>query len=160
MRTFSKISPKLWRSPRFRSLESGDARLFYLFCLTCEHQSSAGCFRLPDAYAASDLGWPEDRLSDARSALVKAELLVHDASTDEYFVPRWFKHNPAKNPEHKQGVERLISELESDLVREVAEAEYQNSQGSPLAPEPNPIDTPKGNGSHLANTPYMAGRRV
>ena len=68
MRTFSKISPKLWRSPRFRSLESGDERLLYLYVLTCEHQSSAGCFRLPDAYAASDLGWTEERLSDAREA--------------------------------------------------------------------------------------------
>ena len=76
MRDYSKVSPKLWRSPRFRSLESGDARLFYLFFLTCEHQSSAGCFRLPVAYAASDLGWTEERFQMARSALVEAELLV------------------------------------------------------------------------------------
>ena len=110
------------------------------------------------AYAASDLGWTEGRLSDARTALVNAELLVHDSSTDEYFVPRWFKHNPAKNPKHKQGVERLISELDSDHVREAAEVEYQDSQGGPLSPEAHPFDMQNG-GGHLTNTPFFNGRR-
>ena len=72
MRDYSKVSPKLWRSPRYRSLESGDARLLYLYFLTCEHQSSAGCFRLPVAYAASDLGWTENRFTDARAALASS----------------------------------------------------------------------------------------
>ena len=57
-----------------------------------------------------DRGTPIGR---ARS-LKEAELLVHDEGTDEYFVPRWFKHNPACNAKHKQGIERLISELDSD----------------------------------------------
>ena len=160
MRTFSKISPKLWRSPRFRSLESGDARLLYLYVLTCEHQSSAGCFRLPGAYAASDLGWTEGRLSEAREALTKAALLVHDAGTDEYFVPRWFKHNPACNAKHKQGIERLISELDSDHVREAAESEYADSLGGPLSAEAHPFDKPNGMGAHLTNTSFFNGRRA
>jgi hypothetical protein len=160
MRDYSKVSPKLWRSPRYRGLESGDARLLYLFFLTCEHQSSAGCFRLPVAYAASDLGWAEERYGSARAALVEAELLVFDAGTDEYFVPRWFKHNPGTNAKHRKGIERLISELDSDHVREAAEAEYTDSQGAPLATEPHPFDFPNGHGSRLTNTPYIAGRRV
>jgi hypothetical protein len=124
MRDFSKVSPKLWRSGRFRDL-SDDARLLYLFLLTCEHQTSAGCCRIPGAYATADLGakWTAERLHAARDHLSKAELIVHDDNTDEYFVCRWFKHNPPTNQKHLQGVRRMISELDSEAVREVAAAD-------------------------------------
>jgi hypothetical protein len=154
MRDFSKVSPKVWRSPRFRSLQV-QQKLFYVYVLTCEHQSSAGCFRLPDAYALADLGWSQEDLDASRAALVVAGLLVHDAETDEYFVTRWFKHNPGTNAKHKQGIERLISELDSDHVREAAEAEYADRH-----PPPGPLDpVPNGNGNHLTNSAYMQGRR-
>jgi hypothetical protein len=159
MRDYSKISPKVWRSPRFQGLGAERAKLFYLYVLTCQHQSSAGCFRLPDAYASADLDWNQEELAGARTALVGAGLLVHDSETDEYFVPRWFKHNPGTNPKHRTGIERLISELDSDRVREAAEAEYLESRGGPLGSEPHPFDRPNGNGGHLANTPYLTGRR-
>jgi hypothetical protein len=156
-RDFSKVSPKVWRSPRFRGLQV-EQKLFYVYVLTCEHQSSAGCFRLPDAYAAADLGWNEQELEKARAALITAELLVHDPATEEYFVPRWFKHNPGTNPKHRSGIVRIISELDSDHVREAAEAEY-----AATVPEPNPLDSgsvlPIGNASRLANSSYMRGRQ-
>ena len=159
MRDFSKVSPKVWRSPRFRAMQDERAKLLYLYVLTCEHQSSAGCFRLPDAYAAADLGWSDGHLEEARGALIAAGLLVHDPDSEEYFVPRWFKHNPGTNPKHRAGITRLISELDSDHVREAAEAEY-----SATVPEPNPLDsppTPLRLGSHgrLADTVYMRGNR-
>lgn len=159
MRDYSKISPKVWRSARFRSLTTEQAKNFYLFALSCDHQSSAGCFRLPDAYAAADLNWSQEQLEAARAMVIAAELIVHDPATEEYFVLRWFKHNPAHNPKHRKGVERIISELDSDIVREIAEAEYQES--CPV----NPLDTPLSpswparNGSHLANSQYLRGDR-
>lgn len=122
MREYSKVSPKLWRSKRFRLLATDDARMFYLYLLTCEHQTSAGCFRLPDAYAASDLGWDTERMEGARAPLV-TDMIGHDAETDEYFVRRWFNHNPPTNQKHLKGVQRIISELDSDHVREIAEEE-------------------------------------
>ncbi|UVK39920.1 hypothetical protein LHFGNBLO_001335 [Mesorhizobium sp. AR10] len=126
MRDYSKISPKVWRSPRFRS-QSDDSRLLYVYLLTCEHQSSAGCFRLPDAYAAENLNWPVERVLAARAPLVACELVAHDPKKFEYFILRWFRHNPTTNPKHLQGVMRLISELDSDPIREVAEAELEES---------------------------------
>jgi hypothetical protein len=154
MRDFSKVSPKVWRSPRFRGLQSEGARLFYLYVLTCEHQSSAGCFRLPDAYAAADLSWSPERLEEYRAALVGAGLLVHDPETEEYFVTRWFKHNPGTNAKHRAGIARLISELDSDVVREAAEAEYEAT-----VPPPNPLDLPYSNGKRLTDSSYLRGQR-
>lgn len=157
MRDFSKVSPKLWRSPRFRSLDSDDAKLLYVFLLSCEHQTSAGCFRLPDAYAASDLAWDAERLHTARVQLIEVGLVVHDSGTDEYFVPRWFWHNPITNPKHMKGAERLISELDSDHVREAAEVELSEHQ-----PSKNPLDPPMEplpNNSRLLNSGYFNGTR-
>lgn len=156
-RDFSKVSPKVWRSPRFRGLQSDQAKLFYLYVLTCEHQSSAGCFRLPDAYAAADLSWPRDILETARAHLIETQLLVHDPETEEYFVPRWFKHNPSTNPKHRKGIERQISDLDSEHVRRVAEAEFIES-----VPEQSPLEVrPYPNGltaSRLTNSSYLRGQ--
>ncbi len=158
MRDFSKVSPKVWRSRRFRDLPADDARMFYLFLLTCEHMSSAGCFRLPDAYAASDLGWQTDRIGGARAPLVPAELIVHDPETDEYFIRRWFRHNPTTNQKHLQGVRRLISELDSDHVREAAEEELEeHAPSTPVAANEDPFG-PR-TSDRLLNTALMAGRR-
>src|SRR5690606_25853760 len=141
-----------------RGLQNEQAKLFYLYLLTCEHQSSAGCFRLPDAYAAADLAWSEIDLAAAREAGAEAGLIVHDRQTEEYFVPRWFKHNPGTNPKHRKGIERLISDLDSDHVREAAEAEFMES-----VPTENPLDTPMhSNGlasNRLATTAFMRGAR-
>jgi hypothetical protein len=124
-REFSKISPKVWRSKRFRALPSDDARMFLVFAMTCEHQTSAGCFRMPDAYGAADLAWPIERMKTARSEVIDAGLLAFDKATDEYFVPGWFAHNKPMNASHQKAIIRYISDLESDAVREVAEAELQ-----------------------------------
>lgn len=154
MRVYSRISPKVWRSPRFRGLPTDRAKAFYLYTLSCEHQSSAGCFRLPDAYAAADLAWTESELDEARSTVIAADLLIHDPATEEYFVPRWFKHNPSCNTKHRKGIERLISEMDSDIVREAAEMEFAES--IPVESE-NPLDTPMLGGGRLTNTRYFNG---
>lgn len=133
MRDYSKVSPKLWRSRRFSQLPD-DARMFYMFLLTCEHQTSAGCLRLPEAYAAADLNWQPERLGGARAPLIP-EMIAYDGATDEYFILRWFRHNPPTNSKHLKGVKRLISEVDSDTVREVAEAELTDQQAVPEGAE-------------------------
>ncbi|MER9755410.1 hypothetical protein NKJ46_18470 [Mesorhizobium sp. M0166] len=158
MRDYSKISPKVWRSPRFRS-QTDDSRLLYIYLLTCEHQSSAGCFRLPDAYAAENLNWPIERVQAARTPLVVCELVAHDPETFEYFIPRWFRHNQTTNPKHLQGVMRLISELDSDPIREAAEAELEESLESKAQTSPNVVSVREklpGN-DRLTGSNYLSG---
>ncbi|MER9200476.1 hypothetical protein NKH74_14815 [Mesorhizobium sp. M0933] len=149
-REFSKISPKVWRSKRFRALRSDDARFLLLFLLTSEHQTSAGCFRMPDAYAAADLGWQTDRMQAARQQLVEGGLLAFDSVTDEYFVTGWFGHNKPMNSSHQKSIVRVVAEMESDVVREIAEAELQ-----PVL-IPSTVETL--NSSRLGNSSYMTRR--
>lgn len=128
-REFSKVSPAIWRSRRFRNLES-DARLVHLYLIACDHQSSAGCFRLPNAYAASDLSWDLQRYRAALAEVVTAGLIAHDEVTEEVFVKGWFRFSPPMNEKHSLGTERLISNIESDTLRAIVEAEFDEANRS------------------------------
>lgn len=131
-RDFTKVSPHVWQSSRFRRLES-DAQLLYLYLLTCDHQNSAGCFRLPDLYACSDLGWEAERFKSARSALVDGDMISYDGESFEIFVHRWFKHSPPMNEKHSEGTQRLISDVESDEIRNRVEEEFLEADALRIA---------------------------
>lgn len=153
-REFSKISPAIWRSERFTSLDT-DAKVLHLYLMSCEHQNSAGCFRLPDGYACSDLGWNVDEYRPCRDRLVKAGLISFDPDTVEIYVHRWFKHNPPMNDKHAIGARRVIDGIESDAIRDLVDAEFQIAEDFRLA------KAKKSDGSmlnaHLLTTTRMRG---
>ncbi|MBB3288758.1 MULTISPECIES: hypothetical protein [unclassified Rhizobium] len=150
MRDYTKVSPLIWRDKRFRSLASSDARLAMLYFVTCEHQNSTGCYRLPDAYAAVDLGWELDRFIKAREAVVSAGLILTDADSSEIFVVGWYETNTPTNDKHAIGTSRLIAKIESDQLREAAEEEFLASEQKRLTSKPSP-------GSNLLGTGFMNG---
>lgn len=125
-RDFSKVVPSIWRSRRFLALET-DAKLVMLYTLTCDHQNSAGCYRLPAAYGGADLCWLVDRFSLALQQLSSAGLIVHDPATDEIYITNWFVHSPPTNIDHFEGVKRIICRLDSDAVQEAAEQELDTA---------------------------------
>lgn len=127
-REFSKVAPAVWRSSRFAGLGGDAPQLLYLYFLTCEHQNSAGCFRLPDGYACADLGWPLEKYREARERLSAADLVTFDPGTDEIYVPRWLKHNPPMNDSHSKGTRRVIERIESDMIRETVEADFMAAE--------------------------------
>lgn len=133
---FTKVTSSLWRSTRFNGL-SDDGKLAFLFFLTCEHNCSAGAYALPDGYALSDLNWSADRYGKARAELVAAEAIAFDPNTSEYFIPGWFRHCPPMNKSHEQGILRMLSEIESPQIAEMAQSEFD-------AAYPIHRDPPKG----------------
>lgn len=122
MRDFSKISPAVWQSLRFNNLPSDGERLLYLYLLTSSHQTSAGCYQLPDGYACSDLKWQLERYQAARQVLVDADLIRFDPENGVVMITRWFKHNPPMNEKHSIGIERMLKRLPSDKIRDAAQA--------------------------------------
>ncbi|HEV2898017.1 MAG TPA: hypothetical protein VGX71_09330 [Pseudaminobacter sp.] len=157
-REFSKVSPAVWRSGRFARLECSTAQVLYLYFLSCEHQNSAGCFRLPDGYACSDLGWLPPKYTESRAKLVSVELVSFDPATAEIYVDRWFKHNPPMNDKHALGTRRIIEAIESDVIREKVETEFQAADEA-RALKGNPLDAPFNHGG-IANSRLVRGRRV
>ncbi|MBX9465563.1 MAG: hypothetical protein KL840_21780 [Aquamicrobium sp.] len=120
-REFSKVSPAVWRSGRFRRLSGQMSKQVYLYFITNSHVNSAGCYPLPDLYACADLDCEAEVYTAARDELLAGELIDHDPDTAEILIERWFRHNPPMNPNHYKGTSKLVSEVESDRLREKAE---------------------------------------
>jgi hypothetical protein len=57
---------------------SDDERICALYLLTCGHRKTEGLFRVPDLYAAHDLGWTMDRLRSALQLLADRGWLMRD----------------------------------------------------------------------------------
>lgn len=127
MRDFSKVSPQIWDSERFRTLADDSARLAYLYLLSNGHQNSVGCYRLPSAYACADLGWEPPKYAKVLEALIAAELIGVDGQTHEILILRWFKHNPPTNAKHAQGAFRLVDKIQSPPLRDQATTELQTA---------------------------------
>ncbi len=136
---FSKVSPAVWRSRRFTTLSSTEAKLLYLYFVTSEHQSSIGAYSIPTGYALADLGWPASAYEAARAELQKAELIVFDDDTETVYVLRWFKHSPPMNMKHLQGCQRLIGELDSEMIQEKVQADLDSVEANrnPIPDAPN-----------------------
>lgn len=58
------------------------------------------------------------------------------------FVLNWFKHSPPQNEKHAQGCQRMIDELESALVADTVQQEFDEANNDRIANR-NPIDDPK-----------------
>jgi hypothetical protein len=63
MRDYGKVFVSFWSSEDIRGF-SEDGRALALYLMTCPHGNMLGCFRLPDAYAADDLQWSFERVSN------------------------------------------------------------------------------------------------
>ncbi|MDW9902035.1 hypothetical protein GOA77_09165 [Sinorhizobium meliloti] len=155
MRDYSKVSPLIWRDKRFNSLASSDAKLAMLYFATSEHQNSAGCYRLPDGYAAADLGWDVDRYQAARGAVVSSGLILFDEATSELFLVDWFESNPITNGKHAKGTQSLIVRIDSDTIREAAEDAFLASRERFEAGK----EEQSSNLTRLTDTRFMNGRR-
>ena len=125
---FSKVSPAVWWSKRFRALPTSDAKLLYFYFLSGERQNSAGCFQARDGHVLADMNWTAEVYEAGRQALVDADLIAFDEATETVYVRRWFKHCPPMNDKHALGTRRLIEELDSDEIREMVEADFEEAE--------------------------------
>lgn len=119
MRKFTKVSPALWNSPRFKGLASAEARLAYMYLLTCSHQNITGCFWLPDGYACNDLRWDVEQYKTARDELQLAGLILFNQDEEFVWIERWFQHNPPMNNAHLIGVQNEIENIPCERLKEV-----------------------------------------
>ena len=143
-RQFSKVSPAVWGSKRFVTLPTTEAKLLYLYFLSNEHNNSAGAYRVREGYALADLGWQREVYRQCVANLVEAELVAYDDEAEEVYVLRWFKHNPPQNEKHAQGCKRIIFELDSQRIAELAMLDFEDVEGrrNPLAtPQQTPVSS-------------------
>ncbi|MEP9387160.1 hypothetical protein [Mesorhizobium sp. KR9-304] len=162
-REWSKLSPEVWRSPRFLSLPEVGAALLWHYYVAGPHANSSGCSCIPDGYAVADFssfGWTAKDLGQNRKLLIDAGLISFDPVTSEVYVDRWFLHNPPTNPSHAKGAAKLIGKIASDTLREKAEAEFAATDfGAKLLQIAKAANDPLASspGDRLTNSAFMNG---
>ncbi|MCJ8053877.1 hypothetical protein GB928_018635 [Shinella curvata] len=134
---FSMVSRTIWRSERFRALESHRAQLLFFYYLTCEHQNALGCFRLPDGYAISDLGWTLQEYQVSKAECIGVGLIDCDDETQEILVVKWLENNPPQNQKHLQGLIKANLAIESDDFRNRL-ADVLCAMAGQVQPSPEP----------------------
>lgn len=117
MRDFSKVSPTVWRSQKFRRLTDIHERLIYLYLLTCPHGNSAGCFDLLPGYAAADLGMVEEQYLNRLDTVSKAGLIQFDRAENTVLITGWWKFNAPANVKHAQGILSQLSQASSHQLK-------------------------------------------
>lgn len=96
MRSYGIVRTRFWPWAKEKGI-SPAARELALYCLTCEHTNGTGCFRLPVAYIAEDLGTVPATVRDTLSELARAGFLQHDDATGYVWLPGFLDHNPIAN---------------------------------------------------------------
>lgn len=121
-RDYSKVSPSVWQQDGFWQLPTDADRFLFLYLLTNSHQNSAGCYALPDGYAATDLHWTPAQYRAGLGELIKVGLVDFDADRSEIQIVGWFDSNPPMNAKHFTGTKRLIDAINSPRLRDAAHA--------------------------------------
>lgn len=104
---YAKVEETFWHDSLVRSLtETGRVLFFYL--ITCPHRNRLGCYVMDPMYAAADLQWAPERVSDGLVELQRRERIDWDPEHRVVFVRRHAKHNTLENP---QVVKGAISDL-------------------------------------------------
>lgn len=117
MRDFSKVSPSVWRSKKFRSLRTMEARYFYLYLLTCPHANSAGCFDIHPLYACADMGLSDIQFRDCIDSLCEAHLIEWDEAENTVLIGNWIEFNAPANPKHALGILSQLQQASSETLR-------------------------------------------
>lgn len=117
MREFSKVSPTVWRSKKFRALPDMECRHVYLYLLTCPHANSAGCFDIHPLYAAADLGLTEERFRYCIETLSNTCLVEWDGDENTVLIGNWVEFNGPQNPKHALGILSQLAQVSSDSLR-------------------------------------------
>lgn len=123
---YSRISRRMWRDEKFRSLTGPkpNARDLWIFLLTGPHCTSIpGLFVLGEASMAEELDWPLPGTRVALEELEKAGMVQVDRKTRLVWIPKAILHNKPSNQNMVTGWRLPWAELpDCQLKREAKDA--------------------------------------
>ncbi|MCP5086470.1 MAG: hypothetical protein GY952_06680 [Rhodobacteraceae bacterium] len=118
-RDFSKVSCRLFRSRKFRALQSNFERLVYVYLLVSPEGNAGGCFEQPAHVAIAELGCDEDAYLEAIDSLSEG-LIAYDEATETVFIHNWFTFNEPTNTKHAAGAVTQIAKVPCRRLKIVA----------------------------------------
>lgn len=106
-RQYFKVGPSFWTDHAWND----DERLVALYLLTCPHRTTEGLFRLPLAYAVTDLGWTERRFDKAFACLVADGFVEYDNDASVCWIVNALKWQAPGNPNQAKAAVRALQQL-------------------------------------------------
>jgi len=109
------------------NLLSDDAKMLWLYILTCPHGNLLGFFVLKPGYVCEDLKWLPERFSKPFKELLTVPLsnsqekglISFDQKTNLLLIKNYLEHNPLANPNQIKAALNKLEELPfSPLFRE------------------------------------------
>lgn len=110
MRDYGKVYTAFWISEDARDF-SEDGRMLSLYLMTCPHGNMVGCFRLPNAYAADDLKWGNERVSKGFAELYQKGFAYRCERSSWVVIHRHLKWNKLENPNVGKAAGKLFDSI-------------------------------------------------
>ncbi len=114
MRDYGIVRVRFWAWAKDREL-SPAAREMALYALTCPHGTACGCFRLPIAYIADDLGTVAETVRQTLSELSRIGFLRHDEKSGWCWIVGYLDHNPIANPNVGKSLVEFLGSIPRNL---------------------------------------------
>jgi hypothetical protein len=115
---FYRVGPSVWDEQW-----DDDTRLTALYLLTNGHRNTEGIFRMPLAYAYTDLGWEADRFLRAFDKLIAAGFVKYDASAHVVWIVKALAWQTPTNPNQIKGAIKALKALpKTPLIRDFGSA--------------------------------------
>jgi DnaD/phage-associated family protein len=116
MRKYSKVFSVIWQDKTIRELED-QFRTIFFYLLTSPHTNMVGWFYLNINYAAADLRYPIDRVSEGLNRLEDRGLITYSEESDMVVIHNFLKFNPVKGSKQAKGAINTIENLpDKDLL--------------------------------------------
>ena len=112
---YTGIYDSFWTDRKVEDLPD-EAKLLFLYLITCPHRNIIGFYRLPKKYIAADLGWSVERVSKVLGTLCEAGLIGYDEAVSVVLVRKFLRHNVIENPNMQKAAVKKINELEDNCL--------------------------------------------
>lgn len=127
MRPFAMIFSSLWRSKKFRRLETDGARLVYFYLHTHEGGNSLGAFHLSHEVAAIGMKRPAADVLAAYQELQSVGLIRYDEGEEIVQIVDFLDHSPPSSYKHLAALSKIFDPmgegaLKSALALEIVAA--------------------------------------
>jgi hypothetical protein len=86
----------MWQNRKFHAL-SDDAKMLWLYLISCPHGNALGAYVLPFGYIIADMRWQPERVTHTVSELLANGFIQRDDTFDLIVIRDWWQHNTIEN---------------------------------------------------------------
>ena len=104
---YHKIESSIWQDEKFKEL-SEDAKMLFLYIMTCPHSNNIGIFVIPKMYICCDLKWDTERLDKPFEELLHRGFILFDENVNLVCIINHLKHNPLENANQTKAAIKIL----------------------------------------------------